>query len=284
MVAQFDNLVMSSFLLWLDNRILTKGEAFTNYSSQFYKVKDSYSNYYTYGLPFKQVLTDASISNASIMSGIYVNNSFVTTGVSGLVDINYAEGQVYFSSQLSQATRVSGRYAVKDFNIYFTDEPEEKILFENKYGVRQKISKAVTGLAPNVETLPAIFLKNNGSSNEGFSFGGTDATKIFIRAIVLADSQFALDAVCGILRDSNLMCVPFIEESNMPFNVLGGYKNGVMNYNNIIANRGALYINRVEVSRYNSRSIVMTEMTEVNPGIYPALVDFEIEAIRNPRA
>ena len=43
MKPQFDNLVMSSMLLWFDNKLLTKGEAFQNTTGRFYSVLDDSS-------------------------------------------------------------------------------------------------------------------------------------------------------------------------------------------------------------------------------------------------
>ena len=54
MKAQFDNTVMSSFYLWFDHTLLTKGEAFTKFSSFFYEADDMYQGYNAYGAPFKR--------------------------------------------------------------------------------------------------------------------------------------------------------------------------------------------------------------------------------------
>jgi hypothetical protein len=96
MKAQLDNILMSSMIMWMDNILLTKGEAFQNYNSKFYPVTNIYNGFYTYGLPFKQVVSDSSITGANLLSGVYVNNSLITVGQSGLSGINPNNGQVYF--------------------------------------------------------------------------------------------------------------------------------------------------------------------------------------------
>ena len=63
MESQYDNVVMSSFLLWLDHTLLSKGKAFTNTSSFFYDVNSLYNGYNTYGSPFRQFVADESIKN-----------------------------------------------------------------------------------------------------------------------------------------------------------------------------------------------------------------------------
>lgn len=283
MRIQWDNKVISSFLLWLDNKIMTKGEAFTNYSSLFYRVPDKYSNFSTFGLPFTQIAADASINNCNIMSGIYLNGNFVTTGMSGVTGINYEKGHVYFSTPPPASTIISGNYAVKDFNVYLTNEADEKILFESKHYIRPKIAKEVTGLANNIETLPAIFIKTNGTENKPFAFGGTDETSLYLRAIILSDNQFHLDAVCGILRDTNNTNFAVFEPSQTPFNPMGGYRSGIYHYVNDTQGKRRVFINKVEVSRYNSRSVVLSEVADMNPGIFPAIVDFYICDYRDPR-
>ena len=112
MKPQFDNKVMSSFFLWFDNKLLKKGEAFENVTGQFYD----------------------SITGATIPTGLYVGDNLVNVsegGSDGLFAINYNEGRAYFSGD--QSSDVTGSFAIKDFNVFLTNQPEDKILFETKY-------------------------------------------------------------------------------------------------------------------------------------------------------
>ena len=93
MKAQLDNILMSSMIMWIDHQLLNKGEAFQNYNSQFYPITNIYNGFYSYGLPFKQVVSDSSISGANLLSGVYVNNSFIKVGQSGLTGINPNQGR-----------------------------------------------------------------------------------------------------------------------------------------------------------------------------------------------
>ena len=170
MKTQFENKVMSSFMLWVDHTLLDKGEAFTNHGSSFYEVNGLYYNYHAYGAPFKQFVTDSSITNATIMSGVYIGgdtvSDFKKTGQSPLVDINFEQGQVYLSAE--ESSSISGNYAVKDFNVYLTANAEQELLFENKIDLRPGTTQIVSGLASEASTYPAIFIKNNGGSNDPF--------------------------------------------------------------------------------------------------------------------
>jgi hypothetical protein len=286
MLPQFDNKAMSSVLLWLDNALLTKGAAYTNFGSKFFKVRDVFDNCFTYGLPFKQIIADSSITGATVMSGIYINNVPISKGTSGLIDINYDQGHVYFSGNVDSSV-LSGNFAVKDFNIYLTNEPEEKLLFETKFEIRPKTTRELTGLAPNTRTFPAIFLINNGGFNEPFAFGGLDSTHFNVRLVVLADNQFNLDAVCSILRDKCRTNIVMLSPEDLPFNHYGGIKSGQYDYPSITEPKTDssewLYISNVNISRFSYQSVVMSEVRDLNPSIFPALIDLELEAVRLPR-
>jgi len=279
MKMQFDNLVTSSMMLFIDHKLCSKGEAFTNYSGQIYPIESSYYSYNTYALPFRQIIADSSISGANIMSGVYVGNTFTPVNTSNLVGINHYRGQAYFSGLASNT--LSGRYSVKDFNVYLTNKPEEEILFETQYKVRPKIAQSLAGLADNTETIPSIFIKSNGGVNEPFGFGGIKNTMLDIRAIVIADNLYNLDAVCSILRDTNNNFVYTIESSDLGLDNLGNFTSGYYNYNNIVNNKinstDKLYIEEVRVSKvpnlgFNSSNYKNT--------LFTAFIDFTLRKIR----
>jgi len=278
MKAQLDNVLMSSMIMWMDNIILKKGEAFQNYNSQFYPITNIYNGFYSYGLPFKQVVNDSSIPNANLLSGVYVNNSFIKVGQSGLTGINPYQGQVYFTGSQAGKT-LSGSYAVKDFNIYLTNQPEEELLFETEYRIRPKVTQSPTGLAIEAITYPCIFLKNNGGTNEPFAFGGQDQTMMEVRAVVLADNMFNLDAVCSLLKDTARKYVPLI--NNSPFNPFGALNSGYFNYNTLTSginlSNDAFYITEVNISK------IFANFNPKNTQVFPAFVDFTLSNIRYPR-
>lgn len=286
MKVQFNNIVMSSMLLWFDNKLLSKGEAFVNFSSNFYPVESQYFGFYTYGAPYKQMVVDSSISGASIISGIYINNVFSKIGENSLTGINSSQGHLYFTSQINNpTTSLSGNYAVKDFNIFLTSETEEDLLFETQFQLNPKTSQNPTGLPLNAETYPVVYLKYQGGDNEPLAFGGLDKTNINVRAIILSDSIFKLDALTSIFRDAVRTYVPLIYENEMPFNILGSTNNGSFNYNNLTANKlqnnDYLYIDNVYVSKIDNRFI--NSYNKLNPNVFTAFIDFELSKNRYPR-
>jgi hypothetical protein len=283
MKAQFENVLMSSMVLWFDHTLIKKGEAFSNYNSEFYPITNIYNGYYTYGAPFKNLIRDESITGVNIISGVYLNNNFIRTGQSGLVAINADQGQLYFNSELNNPT-ISGNYAVKDYGIYLTNENEEKILFETKFNLNPKTTENPTGLPINAQTYPAIYLKNNGGNNTPLAFGGLDSSNINVRAIVISDSIFSMDAVSSIFKDTARTYIPIIQPSEMPFNSLNGLKSRY-NYDLLTTGRAgtanSVYIKNVYISKNVANR---TQYQDLNPDAISAFVDFELEVYRYPRS
>jgi len=92
MITQFENKLVSSFILYIDNQVLKKGEAYTVQSVNFNKVDDSFQvngvDYYTFNSPFDQLVSDISIPSGGF-SGISINGQNLNLGVSGFYGINY---------------------------------------------------------------------------------------------------------------------------------------------------------------------------------------------------
>tara|TARA_Y100001973_G_scaffold104866_1_gene176002 strand:- start:1540 stop:2367 length:828 start_codon:yes stop_codon:yes gene_type:complete len=271
MKAQFTNKLMSSFLLYLDNTILRVGEAYTNHSSLFYPdATNKFNGYYGYSAPFKQLVSDQSITGATVMSGAYVNSSFTTSNV----HLNHYNGQVYFDSDQGSA-KISGNYSVKDFNINMTSKPEHELLFETKLSLRPKTTQTITGLKPEQNTYPAIYVKNMGGTNAPFAFGGMENTKVNVRCVVLADSVYKQDAVCSILKDVTRDSFKIIEQTSLPFNALGMPATTGYNYTNLAAVDYS-YIKDTTITN----NIPSFSKTVDNPEVYPAFVDFHLEVPR----
>ena len=151
----------------------------------------------------------------------------------GLYAIDYNNGRSYWSGD--QGGDVTGSFAIKDFNTFLTNRTEDEILFQSQYTNRNKISNVVpTGLEPDTKTYPVVYIKNDGSTNDPFAFGGQDSTVIDIRAIVIADSQFEIDAIGSLFRDQARKYFSLFEASEMPFDQFGYYRNGTQyNYNTV---------------------------------------------------
>lgn len=281
MKPQFENKAMSSLLLYVDNKILDKGEAYTNVTSgTLYPISNQYNGIHSYATPFKQLVSDTSVTGANVLSGVYQNGLFYSTGTGGakLHSINHHEGQFYFTEDKSSYS-MKANFAVKDYNVYLTSKSEEELLFETKFHQKPRVTETPTGLETHQQTYPAIFLKNFGGKNEPFAFGGLDNTVIDVRAVILGESAFSVDAVCSILKDSVRTTVPVVEQANIPLNAIGGSASGY-NYTDLCkTTTNSLYIEKVTISK----NVGPSYADNVNPGIYSAFADFELQIPRYPR-
>lgn len=289
MKAQFENEVMTSLMLYVDHYIMDKGQAYTNNGSSFFSIENDFTDYQVWAAPYKQLVCDHSVSGANILSGVFVNGSSLESSPSNgphsadVEFLNPYQGQVFFRSiPNSTITSVSGNYAVKDFNVYLTNENEEELLFETQFDLRPKVTQTPVGLGSEKQTFPAVFIKNNGGTNEPFAFGGMDNTILNARMIALADSAFNLDAVCSILKDRAHDQVPVLSTENMPFNAIGGLKEDCMNYTGIVATGATshMYIANAYVSKISPNRQFYKN---VNKDVFSAFIDFELEQPRYPR-
>lgn len=277
MKAQYENQAMSSFMLYIDHEITARGQAYTNFSSFLNETNQTVNGVFNYSAPYRQMVSDVSISGANVMTGLYLDGDTLNVGTSGLNSINYTKGMAHFTSQITGQNRISGDYSIKDYSVFLTNNSEADILFEAKYNMRPKINETPKPLPPDVRTYPSIFIKPNSSRNVPYAYGGIDNTILDVRCVVLADSSYSLDAVCSIMRDTSKTTVPFIHD-NLPFNSLGGYTGVAYNYTGIATGTG-VWIDSVEISQ----NVGLKEYNELSPDIYSAFADFKIYGVRKPR-
>jgi hypothetical protein len=281
MKASYITNLMSSFYLWLDHEILYKGEAFTNHSGKLYPSSDpNFFNNSIYSAPFRQWIYDSSIPNVNIPSGVFINNNYVSRGISGL-NIDFNKGRVIMNNNIN-SDNVTINYSFKEYNLYYTDEREEKLLFEKSYSITPKVTQ-ITGALGYLDTpYPCIFIKHRRGENIPFAFGGEDSTETMVRCIILASNSFSLDGVISILSDSARKVFPVLSSNSFPFNYFGDFKSGnYFNYKELCNNQAPsslVYIDRVTVSKLDE-----LENAKINKKCVAALVDFELSNIRNPR-
>jgi hypothetical protein len=291
MIITYDHLLSSSFLLWVQNLIENRGQAFSQGSGWFYDTQEVYGGRFSYSLPYQPLVADSSIANATIMTGIYLDNTFITTGVSGLVGINYQKGDVYFSSGITYSnnpahTRLSGNFSVSEFSYKLTSDPEEHILFATKHSLKPKTYQILTGVGPSEETFPIIYIKQIMSNAREWAFGGIENTTITFRLIVLADSQFALDGVSSLIRDRIRSIVPLMTGvSEMPFNAYGGYSGPIYNYNTTFTGKfsstNTAFLNDVRVIHIGLNGL--RELKQINPHVFPGVLDCDLSSYRQTR-
>ena len=289
MKPQFQHQIVTSFVLWLDHVILCRGEAFQNIESSFYYQDDDRldPDYVAFASPHKQWVTDASINNAQIINGINLDGFFVNRGNQG-IKYDFNNGRVLVPRVLAnQFSNVEGKYSVKDFNIYITDQTEEELLIETKFDKNSRFDQDIfEGIKPYDQVVPAIFCSYEQGENIPFAFGGEDITESNIRCVIFAENSYQLDGVFSILKDLNLTSIANVGFYEHPLNEFGDLKYGHYDYKDLmdryynLKNSGSnFYLDKVTVSKLNDRVAKKT-----HPGLYIGFADFAIRAHRFPRA
>ena len=279
MIEQFQHKLTSSFFLWFDNFLLKKGEAYSNKTGELFNYADPRldSRYVAYGSPYKQWVTDSSISGAVIPTGV----SVVGAGTSGRDDgvvFDFENGRALFSGSDTSMT-VTGEFAVKDFSVYLTNDTEDDLIVENKYTVNSRIpSGPLTYIEPYDDVVPAIFLSISQAENSAFALGGMQETKVQAKAVILAEDTYQLDGVMSIFMDSVNEVIAAIPMSGYPITELGDLKDGDFNYTGLANDYGGetkFCVEKVKTSKLTdrTRNVLANEL-------YVGFVDFDIEQYR----
>jgi hypothetical protein len=291
MKESYINNLSSSFYLWLDHEILSKGEGFINCTGNLYKTYDpNLSTSSIYGSAFRQWVYDYSIPNAIVCSGFFINNNFYNrdnTFVSGL-SIDYTKGRIIFNNQNNVNITGSPKavFSLKEYNLYYTDEREEKLLFEKSYSVTPKTYQTTGALNYLDAPYPCIFIKHRFGENTPFAFGGLETTNNTIRCIILASNSFSLDSVISILNDANKKMFPLLNSSDLPFDFKGDFK--TFEFDGIHFDYIRLCETKSQSDLILIKNVTITKLDEIdnskiNKKCVAALVDFELESVRKPR-
>jgi hypothetical protein len=288
MKPQFQHQIVTSFALWLDNAICCRGEAFQNIESTLYYQEDQRldPNYLAFASPHKQWIYDSSIEGAQVIDGITLDNYFVKKNSQG-IQYDFENGRVLLPRSLANpSSYVEALYAVKDFNIYITDQTEEELLIESKFDKNSRYDQDLyEGIKPYDQVVPAIFLSYEYGRNIPFAFGGEDITQSNIRCVVFAENSYQLDGVFSILNDLSTSSVANVGYNEYPLNEFGGLKFGYYDYKdlaeryyNAYNTQSLFHLDKITVSKLNDRVAKKS-----HPGLYIGFVDFEVRAHRFPR-
>jgi hypothetical protein len=286
---QFQHQVITSFALWLDHIILQRGEAFQNIESSFYYQNDERLDpeFIAFASPHKQWVTDSSIKNAHIIQSVILDGKELTKEFSQGIRYDYNNGRVILPRLIAnENSNVEGTYAVKDFNIYITDQTEEELLIETKFDKNSRFDQFVNdGVKPYDQVVPAIFLSYEEGINTPFAFGGEDTTHSNIRCVVFAESSYQLDGLFSILKDLNHTAISNVGFNEHPLNEFGDLKYGMYDYIDLADryydrknSESILHLEKVVVSKLNDKVA-----RKSHPGLYLGFIDIEINAHRFPR-
>ena len=282
MKPQFQHEVTTSFMLWADNFLLRKGEAYTNYVSTFYPnpSDDRLSpGLVTYASPHKQWVFDSSIEGANIPDGIYDNGTFIPRDTQGL-KLDFDNGRAILDDSFGSAKAgVSGAYAVKDFNFYITNQTEEQLIIDSKFDTNDRFKQDISGIAPYKQVIPAIFVNSETSENEPFAFGGEDKTSTNIRCVVFAENTYQLDGALSIFNDAKNEVYAKLSFEDHPMNEFGDVTG--FNYKELSSKTKQQYFH-IEDARVSKLSDRINK--NIDPTLFVGFIDFEVTNLRFPRS
>jgi hypothetical protein len=280
MNTSFSSLALNSTYLWLDNYLLQNSQAYVNTSSQFYYTADSQlPGYVTYAAPFKSLVWDSGVSGAIILNSVSGSFGSLSRGQSGMA-VDFINGRVILPSSFGTSAIVSGSYSFKDFNLYFANQTQERIIFTNKYYLNSRFARPITGTPPPYSMVtPCIFVSLADNTNDSFAFGGTYNTKLNMSLIVMAESLSQLENSLSYLVDSKDSTFPLLTMDLWPLNFYGDYKSGY-NYENIVSRYGATN-NLFTIT--DVRGSKLSDSVKIDESIFIGLVDMEIAKVRSIR-
>lgn len=279
MKPQFQHELTTSFMLWADNYVTTKAEAYQNYTSPLYAMPEDErlgSSFVTYSSPHKQWVFDSNVEGAQIPSGIYDSGDFITTGESGLL-LDFDNGRVILDSSFgAEKNSLSTSYSVKEFNFYITNQTEEQLIVESKFDQNGRFKQELSGIAPYKQTVPAIFVNPELIHNEAFAFGGENKTTTNIRCVVFAENTYQLDGALSVFTDSKDAVFPKLKYSDYPLTELGGIT-GDFNYSSLYEDKkhNLFHIEEVRASKLSDRV-----SKNIDPSLFIGFLDFEVTNLR----
>ncbi len=312
MKPQFQHTLVTSFYLWFDNYLQKNGEAYKNKTGIFYNMTDDRldSTYNVYSSPYKQFVFDSGL-HTGVVNSQGTEGAIVLDRISGETDdgaalefvrgtsglkIDYENGRVFFTgddnSKLPGNTlALSGQFAVKDFNLYMTNQTEEDLIIE-KFKTNNRFGNLETsGVAPYDQVLPAVFITSESINNQPFAFGGLDVTKTNVKAVVMTSDLYCLDCVLSMAADAKKRSFAEVGFAGFPTTELGDIKSATESYHVNTYPTGYSY-NQIETDNtselFHIEEVNVSKLSDrvkkkVNPNIFVGFVDFEIHKYRRPR-
>jgi len=280
MKPQYDHNLGSYLTLYLENKLLDKGEAFTNTTGQFFPSDQNTIDNLTFSnSSYSQWVYDKSITGAIVPTGILVNGEEIGRGTNG-VSLDFLNGGAYHDAL--GTSNVSGAFAFKDFNFYFKPENETQVLLRDAFRSKDPL-KVLTGSNNLRINAPCIILSSKNSSSSPLAFGGLDEINYNFQALVLTDNAYDLDGALSIFRDTREEYFPVGDFEKIPWNAKGDLKDSDYSYNTMTSSFSGTYdkafVENVIINNTNSASSSDDVFSEFNIG----LVEFNILVYRFPR-
>jgi hypothetical protein len=286
MKVQFDHELQSSFYLWFDDRLtrIASGvDPNVDMTFKYYEeTSDVPSNLDAYYGQYRQIVSNGE----NVPSGVYINGSltYQNTDPNEYLLIDFDQGRVildpsFYGSNLN----VTGTFSTKDFNVYMTNETEEELLIENTFILADDDEtqlQHINNLNVDHYVIPAAFITMANSQNRPFAMGGLDQTIYNLRTVVLADSNYGLDAILSHFRDTKNLGVPILQYQQFPYGEFFHIKQFPYTYTGLVNGmRGDIWIEDVKTSKLYDRNSAL----KLSKGTKVGFIDFELNIVRDPR-
>lgn len=291
MLAQFDNQVLSSFYLWFENKLLGSDvKAYTvdnDNSFSYVGAADSAGNWLSYQGRFRQLVAEEEVTKVN--SGVFINGSF-TSGNSSNIYIDYNDGRIIVPVASGTGLTISANSTVKEVNVYLTNDKPEEIFLHNDFVVQGSTdtpyftSSESRRDEKNVFFVPACFLSIESSDNKEFCFGGEEETRVYIRAFVVADNIYNLDAILSLFRDTTREDIRLISNNEFPYGAFFSLKSFPYNYDNLVASQPKVPSTRAYIEKVRSSKITREVSDNIDKQFLLGLIDFDLVTPRFPRA
>jgi len=272
--------LVGSFLLWLDDYVLRQGEAFSNATMTLYPSNTRINGLYAYSAPYKQWVSNYAVTGANIPSGVFDGATFIPRGTSGL-KVDFENGRALFTSDVaSTGFTVSG--AIKDFNVQFSAEEPQVLLYDYKWFLNPKYPKLpISGLKENELTYPALYVNFQPKRNEPYAMGGMDNSIVNFRVLALTDTIFQRVAIDQLFMDAARRYFPLFSSAELPYDVYGDFKSGLYNYLTLCGTKDSsdlVCIDEVNISTLDNKI-----NKSVGSSVYITVADFKMGIPRYPR-
>ena len=208
--------------------------------------------------------------------------------VSGSIDDKYAYGLIIdfdigriLTKDVPLDSNISGLFSRKEVNVYLTDQSEEDILINTNFDVSGNNYWKDSGEIDLIRyTLPAVFISSENSINEPFALGGMDNTLQRLRAVVITEDSYQLDAVLSVFRDSSKRAFKLISYEDFPFNQYWNLNEFPYTYTGHANQYGGehVFIERVMASKLTDRA-----NSKISDNLMVGFLDFELGMARHPR-
>ena len=284
MKPNFGHNATTSFSLWFEHHLIGHAEAFENKTGMLYYVEDERlpDSFFRYSSAYKQWVTESGAGGAFVPTnisgaGVELNKNSPTDGY--FFDFTNG-GIVVTGSNASENLNLSGQFAVKEFNIYNTNETEESLVIENKFNNNSRYAIPESGIMPYDMVTPAVFINNEYIENTPYAFGGEDKTTLNFKSVVLAENLYQLDGILSLFSDTRNSAFPSLNFNDHPINEYGDLKTGKYSYEDLAKKKGSDLFN---IERVVTSKISENVRTKISPSLYVGFIDFEISKPRFPR-